>query len=170
MELLRAMMHADVRRQPAIPSSHDRSPRTLPASQPPRGARRTVAAGGELPDRGLRRLNEVGLKADVYVEGLLIRRFTARNPEPVMTVSVATPMIVCVLSGLQWRSLPEPLRVAADRLRVGSSRLPRKAAQFDAEAENDLAMIGAGTDARGPGAQPEALSRPVATSDSRRAG
>lgn len=87
-----------------------------------------------------------------------------------MTVSVATPMIVCVLSGLQWRSLPEPLRVAADRLRVGSSRLPRKAAQFDAEAENDLAMIGAGTDARGPGAQPEALSRPVATSDSRRAG
>ncbi len=61
--------------------------------------------------------------------------------EPTIKVSALTPMIVFVLTELEWRSLPEPLRVAADRLRVESARLPRGAEQFDAEADAVTARV-----------------------------
>ena len=81
--------------------------------------------------------------------------------EPAMTVAAASFMTVFALSDLEWRSLPDPLRVAADRLRVEPTRLSREAEQFDAQAENDRDTTGVGI-TRKPAPQPEALPHPTA--------
>jgi hypothetical protein len=46
------------------------------------------------------------------------------TPEPRAVVSAATPMIVFVLTELEWRALPGHVRLAADRVRVETTRLP----------------------------------------------
>jgi CRP-like cAMP-binding protein len=110
--------------------------------------------------------------------GAVFGEIAVRPPvEPIATVAAATPMIVFVLTDLEWRSLPEHLRVAADRLRLESARLLREAKPLDGAADEDLSTIDAGTgDARSltPAARRASLSlhgvrHPLRTLSSRKA-